>query len=84
MEEKMVKEEQTTTPESNIPEGEILSVELLAVVADIILEFKKSGSIKTSQLFDKLDKYETTPIQLEEIYKIQTRRGDSRIARKPL
>ena len=56
--------------EDEVQDGEILSTELLTVVGDIILEYKKSGSIKMSQLFDKLDKYETTPIQLEEIYKI--------------
>ena len=55
--------------------GEILSPELLVAVADIILEYKKSGSIKMSQLFDKLEKYETTPVQLEEIYKMFDNQG---------
>jgi KaiC/GvpD/RAD55 family RecA-like ATPase len=42
---------------------------LLEVVTDIILEFKKSGSITTDALFDKLEKYQATPSELEEIYK---------------
>ncbi len=55
--------------------GEILSTEILEVVADIILEYKKSGSIKTSQLFDKLEKFQATPAQLEEIYKLFDNQG---------
>ena len=45
-----------------------LSDELKRLVSDIITEYKKSGSITTTQLFDKLDKQQTTPGQLEEIY----------------
>ena len=52
-----------------------LSPELLVAVADIILEFKKSGSIKMGQLFDRLEKFETTPAQLEEIYKMFDEQG---------
>lgn len=47
-----------------------LSTEILTVITDVILEYKKSGSITTSQLFDKLEKQQTTPAELEEIYKI--------------
>ena len=47
-----------------------LSEELMGLVGDIILEFKKAGSITSSQLFDKLDKLQVTPEELEEIYKI--------------
>ncbi len=54
---------------------DILSPELLVAVADIILEFKKSGSIKMGQLFDRLEKFETTPAQLEEIYKMFDNQG---------
>ena len=32
--------------------GDILNPELQRVVSDLILEFKKSGSITTTQLFD--------------------------------
>ena len=47
-----------------------LSEELVGLVGDIILEFKKAGSITSSQLFDKLEKMQVTPEELEEIYKI--------------
>ena len=47
-----------------------LSEELISLVGDIILEFKKAGSITSSQLFDKLEKTQVTPEELEEIYKI--------------
>ncbi len=50
--------------------GEELSPELCTVAKDIIAEFKKSGSITTTQLFDRLEKYQTTPSELEEIYKM--------------
>ena len=53
-----------------------MSPELLTLVYDIILEFKKSGSITTSQLFDKLEKVQTSPMELEEIYKIFDDKGD--------
>ena len=48
----------------------VLTEEIKAVVADVILEHKKAGSITTAQLLDKLDKQQTTPSQLEEIYRI--------------
>ena len=50
--------------------GDILNPELQRVVSDLILEFKKSGSITTTQLFDKLEKQQATPLELEEIYKM--------------
>lgn len=49
---------------------DILSPELLSIVTDLILEFKKSGSITTTQLFDKLEKQQASPAELEEIYKL--------------
>lgn len=49
---------------------DILSPELLSIVTDLILEFKKSGSITTTQLFDKLEKQQASPVELEEIYKL--------------
>ncbi|MBE7086812.1 MAG: RNA polymerase sigma factor RpoD [Clostridiales bacterium] len=39
------------------------------VIVDVILEFKKSGSISTDVLFDKLEKVQATPSELENIYK---------------
>ena len=53
-----------------IMEEEALSDELINIVSEVISEFKKSGSITTTQLFDRLEKYHTTSMQLEEIYKI--------------
>ena len=49
---------------------ESLSEELNAVVNEVISECKRSGSITTTQLFDKLEKFQATPTQLEEIYKM--------------
>ncbi len=74
---KTVKGSALNTPENSnkMNDGEILSPELLTAVADIILEFKKSGSIKMGQLFDRLEKFETTPDQLEEIYKMFDNQG---------
>lgn len=47
-----------------------LSETLQTLVNDIILEYKKSGSITMTQLFDKLDKEQASPAELEEIYRI--------------
>ena len=52
------------------PEQQCLSEELKTLVGDIVLEFKKSGSITTSQLLDKLDKYDAGPNDIEEVYRI--------------
>ena len=46
----------------------VLSEELVGLVGDIVLEFKKAGSITSSQLFDKLEKLQVTPEELEEVY----------------
>ena len=73
--EEIIKEGTAVQEQGAIDNGEILSPEILGVVADVILEFKKSGSIKTSQLFDKLEKFQTTPAQLEEIYKMFDNQG---------
>ncbi len=56
-------------------EGEPLSAELMQVVADIIIDFKKSGSITTVQLFDRLEKQQASPTELEEIYKMFEQQG---------
>ena len=47
-----------------------LSEDLKRLVGDIVLEFKKSGSITTSQLLDKLEKYDAGPNDIEEVYRI--------------
>ena len=51
-------------------ENKPLSEALQTLVNDIILEYKKSGSITMTQLFDKLDKQQASPAELEEIYRI--------------
>ncbi len=59
-------EAQTTAKEEN----EKLSEELKTLVSDIVIEFKKSGSMTTAQLLDKLEKYDAGPNDIEEVYKI--------------
>ena len=71
MEEKELFEMQTDENKEN--EG--LSAELLQIVTDIIIDFKKSGSITTVQLFDRLEKQQASPAELEEIYKMFDQQG---------
>ncbi len=52
-----------------------LNAELNAIVMETVAEFKKSGSITTGQLFDRLDKFQASPAELEEIYKIFDNEG---------
>ena len=59
-------EAQTTAKEENGG----LSEELKTLVSDIVIEFKKSGSMTTAQLLDKLEKYDAGPNDIEEVYKI--------------
>ena len=40
------------------------------VVVDIVIAHKKSGSISTDELFDRLEKVQATPSELEGIYKL--------------
>ena len=61
MEEKL----EVKTPE----EEQALTEWIKTIVSSIILENKKSGSVTTTQIFDKFDKYEITPEELEKIYK---------------
>ena len=44
--------------------------QLNLIVSDIVLEYKKRGSITMDTLFDKLEKCSATPNELEDIYKI--------------
>ncbi len=70
--------EQTKNQEvlnDNVLENGGLTAELNQVVMEIISEYKKSGSITTGQLFDRLDKFQTSPTELEEIYKIFDNEG---------
>ena len=52
-----------------------LTDEMVDLISDVILEYKSAGSITTAQLFDKLDKQQTTPGQLEEIYSMIEKAG---------
>jgi len=47
-----------------------LSIELLTVATEVIADYKKSGSITTAQLLDRLDKIQVSPAELDEIYKL--------------
>lgn len=51
-------------------EKTVLPDDLKTLVSDIIIEYKKSGSITTTRLFDKLEKHEASPEELEEIYRL--------------
>ena len=57
-----MQDETSGTPEQ-------MNEELVVAVNNVINEFKKSGSITNTQLFDKLEKYQVTPDELEQIYK---------------
>ncbi len=50
--------------------GDALSPELLVEVGNLITDHKRSGSITTSALFDKIEKYGVSPNEIEEIYKL--------------
>ena len=52
-----------------------LSPELLDVVADVIIESKKSGCIKSSALLERVEKFQLTAMQFEEIYKMLDNQG---------
>ena len=49
--------------------------QLNTIVGDIILENKKRGSITTDELLDKLEKYQATPNELEDVYKMLEESG---------
>ena len=60
-------EERVAAPAAE--EKTVLPDDLKTLVSDIVVECKKSGSITTNRLFDKLEKHEASPEELEEIYK---------------
>ena len=66
MEEKKIKK--SVVQEKPVDEG--LSIEVLTEITNLINEYKKSGSITSTQLADKIDKFQVTPAEMEEIYKI--------------
>ncbi len=74
--EEILKETQVNGLEENAQDaGEILSPELLKIVADVIVESKKSGCIKSAVLLEKFDKFQLMASQFEEIYKILDNQG---------
>ena len=68
MEDKEIFKEIEKLNEGVIEQG--LTDDLKSVVDEVILAYKKSGSITNNQLFDKLEKYQASAEQLEEIYKL--------------
>lgn len=54
------------TPEEKLKRKETI----VQIVGDIILEYKGKGSITSEALFDKLEKVQASPAELEEIYKM--------------
>ena len=63
--------EEKKTNKNEMNEGvDILSAELLVEVGKLITEHKRSGSVTTSQLLDKIEKFEVSPNEMEEIYKL--------------
>ena len=68
MEEKKVKTKSAKEKSAVVDEG--LRLEVLSAIGELITENKRSGSITTIQLIDKIEKFEVTPVEMEEIYKI--------------
>ncbi len=61
----------TENKEENVvmsPEEE-RAAKLNTAVNELVAEYKKRGSISNDTLFDKLEKFQVTPLELEEIYK---------------
>ncbi len=69
MEESKIQSQIQETATENVG-AVVLSDALKEVVAEVIADHKKSGSITTEQLYDRLDKFHATPAELEGIYKI--------------
>ena len=63
-------EQKEITETTQISMEEALSPELNAVVTEIISEHRKSGSITNTVLYDKLEKFQPSVLQWEEIYKM--------------
>ena len=63
------------TMNNQAEQTEILSLEdertlkLNEIVNNIVIEYKKRGSITSETLLDKLEKIQATPQEMEEIYK---------------
>ena len=44
--------------------------EMQLIVADVIMDFKTQGQISNQALFDRLDKFQPTGDEIEELYKL--------------
>ncbi len=51
------------------------STTLEDVIAEVIIDYKKKGSITTELLYDRLEKIEATPQELEEVYVMLEKAG---------
>ena len=60
---------------ADFEQGFELSPEILAVMLELINENKKKGSVSSTVLFDRLEKFQVTPSELEEIYKTFEKEG---------
>lgn len=63
----MEENKEITMPEAEKP---ILTDVQKQAIADVILEYKKTGSITTAQLLDKLDGKDFSAVELEEAYRL--------------
>ena len=75
MDNKQILKEIEKLDENVIEQENELTEELRNVVSEVVSEFKKSGSITTNQLFDRFDKFQATPEQIEEMYKLIEKDG---------
>ena len=71
----MQKKEMSMEIMADFEQGFELSPEILAVMLELINENKKKGSISSTVLFDRLEKFQVTPSELEEIYKTFDKEG---------
>ena len=56
-------------------EKQQVKTELLVAVNNVIDEYKKKGNVSTEELFDKLNKYEPSASEVEEVYKMVEESG---------
>ena len=71
----MQKKEMSMEIMADFEQGFELSPEILAVMLELINENKKKGSVSSTVLFDRLEKFQVTPSELEEIYKTFEKEG---------
>ncbi len=56
--------------EQNETEQEVLNETLKTITEQLVKDFKRIGTMTTTQLFDRLEKEQVSPVELEEMYKI--------------